>query len=110
MDSPELGIEKRTLEMHAQTACAARRVLFELIRRFDDLRCGVQHRFERSGHDARDETGRSHAGVLLRGNDDGVALIAIEEGIARAVGVNVDQAGSDIATARQCVVGWSVGR
>ena len=100
MDPPKLRIQERSFEMHAETARPDRCVLFELIGRLDDLRRRVKHRFPRSGHDARNEAGRAIARIRRAGDSDGVALIAVEEILARAVGVNVDQARRDAAARR----------
>ena len=52
--------------------------------------------------------GRAHAGVGARRNVDRVPLIAVEQHVVGAVGVNVDQAGSDDRSGRRDEVARTV--
>ena len=109
MHAAEFRIEKRTFEVDAETACAVGLILFEIVCGVDHFGCDVQHRFKRRRHHACDEAGRAHARVLGRRHRHGVTLIAIEEHVARAVGVNVDQARSDAAARGKRIIRGAVG-
>jgi len=105
MDAAELRIEKRSFEVHAQAARAGIVARFlELIRRFGDLRRGVHHRFPRRGHHGGDVTGRTHARVRARRDVDRIALIAVEEHVFGAVGMDVDQARCEDRAGRRCEI------
>ncbi len=101
VDAAELRIEKRALEVNAETPRADRDVLLELMRRLDDLGRCVQHRFPRRRHDGGDEPGRAVRGIGGAGDGDRVSLIAIEQHVGGAVGVDVDQSRRDRAARRQ---------
>ena len=103
-------IEERPLEVNAEAARAQRAGLFEIVRRFDDVRRRMQHGFVRRGHHRCDESGPAHLRVVLRGGRDGVAVIPIEQKLADPVGVHVDEARGDRAARRQRVVGRSTSR
>ena len=109
MHAAELRIEKRTFEVDAQTSRAARLVLFEIVCGVDDLGCHVQHRFEWRRHHAGDKSGRAHARILGRRDRHGIALVAIEEHVGGAVGVDVDQSGCDAAARGKRVIRRTVG-
>ena len=110
MDATKLRVEKRPFEVHAETARAVRLVFLERVRGLDDLGSRVQHRLPRCGHDAGDEAGDADARVLARGDRHGIALISVEEVLAGAVGVNVDQAGCDDAARRKRNAGFAFSR
>lgn len=109
MDAPEFRIQKRAFKMNAQTARTDRRVFFEGVRGFDNFAGGVQHRFPRRGHDAGDKCGRALTRILQGRNRNGIPLIAIEEKFTGAVGVNVDQAGSDRRPFWERKIGGAIG-
>ncbi len=96
--------------MHAQATSAARQILFQLVRRFDDFARGMQHRFPRRRHDARDESRRALARIFQRSNGDCISLIAIEQELACAVGVNVDESRRDVNPRRNRNVGGAIRR
>ncbi len=110
MDSPKLRIQERPFKMNADAARADRRVFFELICGFNDLRRCVQHRFPGCSHHAGDEARRAVTCVRRAGDADRVALVAVEEILAGAVGMNVDQSGRDGAARRQRMIRRPVGR
>ena len=107
VDAPELRVEERPFEVHAE---AARAVLgpgfLELVRRLGDLGAGVDHRFPGRGHDRGDKAGRAHPCVGARRDVDRIPLIAVEQRVLGAVGVDVDQSGGDDRIGRQRYVAW----
>ena len=109
MNAPKFRVEEWAFEMHAETASAVGQILLQLVGRFDDLRCGVEHGLPRSGHDARHEAGRAGLRVRGAGDCDGVTLISIKEICAGAVCVHVDEARSYRAPGGQRVIGGAVG-
>jgi hypothetical protein len=101
----ELRVEERAFEVDAQAPRAGGFGRFdERVRGFGNLARGVQHRLPRCRHDGRDESRRALRGVRVRGDLDGVALIAIEQRVFGAVGMDVDHAGSDGRAGRESEV------
>ena len=109
VDAAKFRIDERAFEVHAEAARAGVMAgFFELVRGFRDFIARVHHRFPRRGHHPGNVAGRAHAGVGARRDVDRVALIAVEQHVVGAVGVNVDQTGSDDRSGRRHEVARAV--
>jgi len=60
----------------------------------------MKHRFPRSRHDGRHESGRTLRGVAVRRDLHRIPLIAIEEHVVGTVRMNVDHTGRDRGACR----------
>ena len=109
VDAPEFRIEERSLEVNAEAPRAGIvSRLLELVCRFRHFRGGVHHRFPGCRHDGSHVAGRAHARIRARGDVDGIALIAIEQHVVGAVGMNVDHARRDRRALGRNEVAWPV--
>jgi hypothetical protein len=110
MHAAELRVEERSLEVNAQATRATRQIFFELVRGLDDFSGGMQHRLPWSSHYSSDESGRALSRILDGGNRNGISLVAVEQKVARTIGVDVDESGCDMRARRKPEVRRSVCR